>query len=127
MSYLTTVTLTDATPTDHDFLRRGSSDGNIVLTDNSAETALGRKTLIVGSSPANAQRSTDKLTIRLNYPVEHEVDSVTEVAHTARFRGEFVLPGDMSTTERAHFAAMISDLISESEVVDHVGGSDSMS
>lgn len=118
MPSATTISLNDgqATPVSHDFDPVSITPGNSLLVNRDASTSAGQMQLIVGLSPANSNRRTNRVTIRFNMPVEHTVDSVVKVAHTARFSADVVIPDEMNQASRDDLAAFIKNALSDTVV-----------
>ena len=105
-----------ATPVAHTFEPNQVNNGSATFVDRDATTSAGQKQLILGFSPSSAKRSTTRVSIRFNYPVEQVVDGVTRVAYTARFNGDVVIPDIMTQAERDNLGAFIMNALANSVV-----------
>lgn len=107
MTAMQSITLADATPTNHVFAPVQSAGGVVTLMNRAtAATAAGAETLVLGLSLANAKRKTDRVNVRLNVPHEVTIDSVVQVRDVARANLDVVLPELMTQSERDDFAAL---------------------
>lgn len=118
MPSATTIALLDgaATPVSHDFEPLSVTPQNTVLVNRESQTSAGQLQLIVGLRPANGSRKTNRVNVRFNYPVEHLVDGVYEVAYTARFSGDVVIPEQMTQAERDDLGAYIKNALADAVV-----------
>jgi hypothetical protein len=102
------ITLADATPTNHVFVPTSVSGGQTMLLNRTGKTtSAGAEVLIVGLSLASAKRKTNRVNVRLAVPYEVTVDSVVQVRDVARANTDVVLPELMTSTERNHFATLL--------------------
>lgn len=118
MPSVTTITLYDgqATPVAHDFDRVSVNGSQMLLVNHEATTSAGKMQLIAGLSPATPARPTDKVQLRFNMPLEHEVDGITKVSSTARAKLELVVPDEWSQANRDDFAAYVVNAISDANI-----------
>jgi len=108
------ISLSNAVPTAIVFSPQKIGTPNAVYSANSfSTTSAGRPILQMGLTPAVAKRPTSHVDYSLSLPFEHVVDGITKVAFTARSKGQFTLPEEMSDTDRDNFLAMNVDLIAE--------------
>jgi hypothetical protein len=118
MPSATTIALYDGqgTPVSHDFEPVSVTPANSLLVNRDADTSAGQMQLIVGLSPANGSRKTNRVNLRFNMPIEHTVDGVVRVAYTARAICEFVLPEEMTQANRDDFAAYIKNATADAVI-----------
>jgi hypothetical protein len=107
MPSASTIALFDgaATPVSHDFVPLSVTPKNTILVNRESDTSAGNMQLIVAFDPAKANRKTDRVNVRFNFPVEQTVDSVVSVAYTARMSSDVIVPDQMTDTQRDDFAA----------------------
>lgn len=114
------------TPAAHTFEPQSVVPSRTVLVDRDSTTSAGQKQLILGLDPSKPGRSTSRVNIRFNYPVEHTVDGIVEVAYVARFSGDVVIPDQMTQAERDNLAAFLSNAFANSVVSGYVADLDPM-
>jgi len=102
------IVLADSTPANHTFAPVRVEGGVAYHEDRDSTTSAGYKTLSLEMSRATATRPTNRVKVRLNVPYEQTVDGAVVIRSTARHISENIIPDDMSSTERAHFAALIA-------------------
>lgn len=105
-----------ATPASHTFEPNQVSNGSATFVDRDATTSAGQKQIVLSFSPASAKRSTTRLSVRFNYPIEQVVDGVTRVAYTARFSSDIVIPDTMTQAERDNLAAFIKNALANTVI-----------
>jgi hypothetical protein len=105
-----------ATPVAHTFQPNQITPQLAVFTNRDSVTSAGQMTLELGFSPASSKRSTERLSVRFNLPIEATVDGVTAVAYTARFLSDIIIPDSMTASQRADLAAFISNAVSDAIV-----------
>jgi hypothetical protein len=120
------ISLNDSTPAAHTFEPQSILPERSVLVDRDSTTSGGFKTLQAGLSPARPSRPTNRVNLRLSMPTEQTVDTVTSVAYTARCNIDVVLPEEMTTTERAHFAAFVKNMLADSVINGYIEDLDPM-
>lgn len=118
MPTATTITLSDgqAVPVAHDFNPISVSPALTVYHNTEADTSAGQMQLMLGLSFANSSRKTNRATVRFNLPVEHTVDGIVRVDHTARFSCEIVMPEQMTKASRDDLQAYISNIFQQGVV-----------
>lgn len=126
MPSASTISIYDgqATPVAHDFEPLTVTPSQAVLVCKESDTAAGQMQIIAGFSPASANRSTDRVNLRFNMPVEYTVDGVTAVLHTARFNGDFVLPELLSQADRDNFAAYVANAVANAVLNGYISDRD---
>lgn len=124
MSAITTMTIADATPTDHDFSPVSVGLGNTLLINREALTAAGQMKVMLGLDLASPKRATNRVDVRFDHPFESTVEGVTSVTKTARFFGQWVLPQDLTVAEQLRFATMVKSLVNDARVAEYVEGLD---
>lgn len=117
MPSASTISISDATPTSHDFAPLSVAPKQSVLVNRESTTSAGNWQMIIGLDPANNSRKTNRVNLRLNVPYEHTVDSVVRVSHVARANIDVILPEEMSLTDRGHFAAMLKNMLAHATVL----------
>jgi len=120
MPTATTVTLADATPTNHDFLPQSVNNGICVMKNHEATTSAGEWTLVLSLNPHSINRPTDKVEMRLTVPTEHLVDDVTKVAYAAKCIVTVFLPEQMTQAERNDFAALTKNMLANADILDYI-------
>jgi len=120
------IVLADATPSNHTFSPLKVTVESSLLVSREGTTSAGNPTLIIGLSQAHVNRATNKVSVRLNQPIEQTVDGVVSVRSTPRFEGVFTLPDDMTEAERTDFAALVESAVSDSVVQGYVTALDPM-
>lgn len=128
MASTVTITLNDgqATPVAHDFVPGYRNGNTLTCINRDADTSAGNYKLVLGFSPASANRPTDRIGLRLNMPREHVVDSVTEVADIARFSCDIVIPDGFEDTDRADLYAFLKNLFAHASIQDYIENLDPM-
>jgi hypothetical protein len=122
-----TITIADATPTNHDFFPVAkNAAGTWLLLNREAVTAAGAPRLELGFSLANRNRATDKVHVKFVHPFEAEVDGVTVVQSTPLFDGSFVIPADLTVAQRERFAKMAANVVLHTIVQGMVKSRDPM-
>lgn len=122
-----TITIADATPTNHVYrpISIGDPSGNSTLINTESATNAGNRSMVLGYSFANAKRKTDKIQVRLNFPKEvTDSNGVVSVKSIGRFIGEYIIPDDWSETERGHFFASVKNLSAHAVVEGYVKSRD---
>lgn len=79
-------------------------------------TSAGYHSIGLGFSRATPQRKTTRVRVRYAMPIEQTVDGIVRVSHTPRFNGEFILPEEMTATEKLDLQKRIETLISNAFV-----------
>lgn len=120
MPTVTNIVLADSVPANHTFQPVSVTTAASVLIDRATNIAEGNPTLILGFNMANTKRKTDRVDVRLNFPIERQVDGVWVVTDTARFIGQWIVPVSMTQTERDNFEALADNLVSHSVVEGYV-------
>jgi len=94
-----------------------STNGNsVVFTDNTADSSAGMPTLSVAFDPKRANRSTDRVHMRLAVPYEETVDGSPVVNHVARAEISVVLPVALPASERVRFASLLKNALAHADV-----------
>jgi len=98
------------TPVSHQFDPQYVGSDNQVFVDKSvATTSAGRASIITSFSAANGSRKTNRISLRINLPIEQTIDSVTTVAYTLRYSGEVIVPEMATQAERDDLAAFVKN------------------
>lgn len=121
MPSATSISINDATPTAHVFVPI-SVTPQLSLFRNTADASISASEEQVGLSisRATAQRDTNKVKVTLSMPYEQTVDGAVQVRSTARFISEFVLPDDMTATERADFAKLCANSLDHADIAGYI-------
>jgi hypothetical protein len=107
-----TITIADATPTNHDFVPvTKNAAGTWLLLNHEAVTAAGAPRLDLGFSLANRNHAPDTVHVKFVHPFEAEVDGVTVVQSISLFDGSFVIPADLTTAQRERFGKMAANVV----------------
>lgn len=124
MPTATDIILNDgqATPVAHTFTPQSVTPQRAVLVDRagSGTTSAGHYELILSFSKAGNGRTTNRVGVRVNLPIEQTVDGRAEIAFTARFNGEFILPDDMTEAERDDIMAFVANAMAHADISDYV-------
>lgn len=117
MPSATPLSVNDATPTAHVFDPMTVTP-ELATYRNYADAAVSASAeqLIVSLSLATSQRATNKVKVTISDPIEQTVDGVVVVRSTPRFTGEFILPDDMSVSERDHFGALVRNALAHADI-----------
>lgn len=97
-----------------------SVNGTWTLLSRGALTAAGAMKLDLGFSLGNRNRATDKTFAKLTVPFEATVDGKPVVVASCIFDSTFVVPVDLSASQRAKFAALASSMIGHSILKGYV-------
>lgn len=124
MPSASSISLADGTSTARSFDPQSITPASSTLVYRGGTSSAGNTQLILELSPANANRPTNRVKIRVNKPVEQTVDSVTTVAYTARFVGEFVLPEEMTSGELDDILAFAKNAMANSVIGGYVTDQD---
>ena len=108
------------TPAAHTFAPQLISPEKSTFVDRDADTSAGQKQLVLSFSPANASRSTNRIGVRLNMPIEQTIDGVVSVAYTARFDGSIVVPDQMTQAQRDDLGAYIQNALADAVINAYV-------
>lgn len=121
MPAASSISINDATPTAHVFVPVQVSP-NLSLFRNTADAATSATEEQVGMSisRATSSRATNKVKLTLSVPHEQTVDGAVVERSTARMNVEFVLPDDMSSTERADFAALAANSLDAADIAGYI-------
>lgn len=122
MPAATQISINDATPTAHLFDPVGKTPAGAVLYFNNtdASTSATAESLAVSFSRANGSRATNRVKLSLAVPYEQTVDGAIEVRSTARMNVDFILPDDMTASEREDFIALCSNSLDATDIKNHV-------
>jgi len=117
MSAATQLSINDATPTAHLF-DPVSVTPSLSLWRNTTDAATSATEEQVGASliRANANRVVNKVKLTVAFPMEQTVDSAVITRSTARANIEFLLPDDMSQTERDDFGAIVRNFLAHADI-----------
>lgn len=81
------------------------------FVERSAPASAGYVRLSVGLNPATSQRPTNRIPVRLDHPVLQTANGVSTVAYVGRFVGEFIIPDQMTSAERADLHAFAANAL----------------
>lgn len=82
-----------------------------VFAEKTADVSAGYLRLSVGYSPASSRRATNRVDMKLDFPVLQTVADVSTVAYTGRFQGYFVIPDAMTAAQRADLHAFVANAL----------------
>lgn len=105
-----------ATPVAKTFSPERVSPDLSTFVERTAGVAAGFTRLSLGFSPASSKRATNRVDVKLDFPVLSVVNGVSTVAYTARFNGSFVVPDVMTAAERADFAAFVANSLDNTQI-----------
>lgn len=120
MPQANTIAISDSVPTSKDFGPRGQQGTLFVFKNSDSDTGAGQMALALGLSEASSSRPTHRATINFAMPVEHTVDGVVQVAYILRFKGEFIIPEEATSTQRADLLAYASNALAHADVKGYV-------
>jgi hypothetical protein len=87
------------------------------FTERTAAVSAGFLRLSVGYSPANSKRTTNRVDVKLDFPVLQTINGVSTVAYTGRFQGYCVIPDVMTAAERADLRAFVANALDNAAVM----------
>jgi len=121
MPSASSISINDATPTAHVFVPI-SVTPQLSLFRNTADASISASEEQVGLSisRASAQRDTNKVKVTLSVPHEQTIDGAVVVRSTARGICEFILPDDMTSTERADFAKLMANALDHADIAGYL-------
>jgi hypothetical protein len=90
-----------------------------VLVSREGTTAAGNPTAIFGAKLATGTSDTNTLSVRVNQPIEEEIEGVTVVKDTLRFKGEWIVPNRRTLAQREAFHAMVKAAIAHALVASY--------
>lgn len=128
MPTASTIALDDGqgTPASHSFEPLSVTPARTVMVDRDATTSAGQKQLIAGLDPAKPGRKTNRVNIRFNYPIEHTVDGIVEVAYVARVNCDVVIPDQMTQAERDNLGAFLKNALANTVINGYITDLDPM-
>lgn len=91
-----------------------------LFVDRSPATSAGSRKLILGLSASHPGRSTNKVSVRLDWPTEYTSDGIVLVRDTARAVVDVVLPDAMTSAERVVFWNVFQAAIAHATVAGYV-------
>lgn len=129
MPQASVLTINDgaATPVAHSFTPRGFVGPQFTtFVDLDNDTPAGRPILSVAMDPASSKRNTNRIKITFAYPklATSAIDGSERVVYTARFSADCIVPNDMNTEDREHFAAFIKNALANSVVNGYISDLD---
>lgn len=99
------------TPVAKTFAPQRVSPQQSVFTERTAESSAGFISLSIGLDSATSARKTNRVDIAVDLPVLQITDGVSSVAYTGRFKGYFVIPDVMTSTERKDLHAYVANAL----------------
>lgn len=121
MPSATSISINDATPTAHVFAPKQVSPAlSLFRNVADATTSATAEQIGLSFSEASSSRSTNKVKVTLSVPYEQTVDGAVIVRSTARMNVDIILPDDMTSTERADFAALAANLLDHADVAGYI-------
>jgi len=106
-----------ATPVAKSFAPERVSPDLSTFTERTAAVSAGFSRLSVGYSPASSKRTTNRVDVKLDFPVLSTVNGVSTVAYVGRFSGYFVIPDTMTAAERADLRAFVANALDNTAVM----------
>jgi len=95
----------------HTYSPRSVNPQSVTLVNAEGNSSAGNRTLVAGFDQAKANRKTDRVTFRFEFPIERQVGdpaySQYEVKDVARAKVEFILPDSMTSAEREDFYHLV--------------------
>lgn len=86
------------------------------FTERTAASSSGFLRLGVSLSPANGRRATNRVNIDFDLPVLSTINGISTVAYVGRFKGYFVMPEAMTSSERADLAAFVANALDNAQI-----------
>lgn len=126
MPVASSITIADATPTNHVFSPVQVATGRALLLNKASTIPATNESLILGLDLASAKRSTDRVQTSLYMPFEKTVDGVVQVRSTARFIGDWIIPFDLTDAERNGFYTLVKNFFANAIVSSYVRSRDPM-
>jgi len=127
MPSASSITLLDALAgTSYTFVPLSVEPTKTVLINRDAATSAGSKVLVTGLNPATPRRQTDKVHLRLNFPIEQTIDGVVSVKAVARASVELVIPASLTADERNKFVYMAKEAVIDATLYDVAANLDPM-
>lgn len=114
------ITLTDLNTLDHVFTPRNISGTKALFTNGASNTIGGEEQLILSLDRANVNRTTTKVNVRLNVPIEHQVDGVYVVDDIARLNADIIVPSSLTDAQRDVLASLIEKAFSNATVKGYI-------
>jgi hypothetical protein len=105
-----------ATPVAKSFAPERVAPESSIFTERSAAVSAGFTKLSIAYSAASSQRATNRVDVQLDFPVLSTVNGVSTVAYRGLFKGYFVIPDQMTATERADLAAFVANALDNTQV-----------
>lgn len=115
MPSVTNLTVNDgaSTPVEVTFRPESISGGNATFRDNRNEQSVLMPRIIVQFSAASANRPSNRVAFRVNYPVKKTVDGVDVLDKILRSETNFVLPDGATTQQRKDLLAFHVNALNE--------------
>lgn len=121
MGTATNVALLDgAAGATHTFVPQIKGPGKVSFINLDSDLAAASERLVSLFKPSNSQRNTTRYSLDLDFPLKRSdggTPAVYSVAGHARFNGQYVLPTEMTTTEREEFAYMVGQMVQNALLV----------
>lgn len=105
-----------ATPVAKSFAPERVAPESSIFTERSAAVSAGFTKLGIGFSAASSKRPTNRVDYSVDFPVLQTVNGVSTVAYKGLFKGYFVIPDNMTATERADFHAFVANGMAHSQI-----------
>jgi hypothetical protein len=119
---MTTIVINDgkSTPVARTFTATYKTGNRVMFSERDVATTLAGENQVILTLDRRNDRPTTKVNIRLNYPIEHQVDGVTVVDDVARSSTDVIIPNSMLAADRDDFAAMLANLLADPAVADQI-------
>lgn len=87
------------------------------FTERTSGVSAGYTRLSIGYSPASGKRTTNRVDVKLDFPVLQTINGVNTVAYVGRFQGYFVIPDTMTAAERADLRAFVANALDNTQIM----------
>jgi hypothetical protein len=114
MAAIANLVLNDQVPVAHTFEPiQPSLKASLWMEKGIAQTIAGNATVVAGIDLASAKRETNKVNLRVAFPIERldAVSGAYTVVGTARHNGDTILPSVMTPTEILKFEAIVQSAV----------------
>lgn len=112
-----TVNDGEATPVAVTFHPESIGNGNATFRDDRQGQSILMPRIIVNLSLASANRPSNRVVYRVNYPVKRTVDGADVLDYTCRSETNFILPDRATTQDRQNLLAFHVNGLSDSQIM----------
>lgn len=121
MPAASSLSVNDATPTAHVFVPvQVSPSLSLFRNTADASTSATEEQIGLSISRATSSRATNKVKVSFSKPHEQTVDGAVVERSTARANIELTMPDDMTSTERADFAALVANALDNADIAGYI-------